>query len=156
MKYGLKKVFILGAGCSADCGYPLGKNLAGQLEEFQTEISGRFPIIELCVRETINLAKQFPQFETLDQLAQGIEDNHKRWAQQGIGASNDILQKEVLCDKQITNAKIAVSTMFLHREQKAQETGLKSYERFIASLFGGGKWDEVTRSAPDCHVLSFN
>jgi hypothetical protein len=142
------KVFILGAGCSADC-YPLGKKLAVQLENFQLEIADRFPIIEQCVRETINLAKEFPQFETLDQLTQGIEDNYKRWAQQqGIGASHAVLQKEVLCDKQITNAKIAVSTMFLNGERKARETGLNSYERFMASLFGGGKWDEVTRNAP--------
>jgi hypothetical protein len=146
------KVFILGAGCSADC-YPLGKSLTAQLEKFQAEISGRFTIVEQCVRETISLAKQFPQFETLDQLTQGIEDNYKRWAQQQPIVD---LQKEVLCDKQITNAKIAVSTMFLNGEQKARETDLKSYERFIASLFGGGKWDEVMRSAPNCHVLSFN
>jgi hypothetical protein len=151
------KVFIPGAGCSVDCGYPLGKRLASQLEEFQTEISGHFPIIEKCVRETINLAKEFPQFDTLDQLTQGIEENYKRWAQQqSIGASHAISQKEILCDMQITNAKIAVSTMFLNREQKARETGLNSYVRFIASLFGGGKRNEVMRSAPNCHVLSFN
>jgi hypothetical protein len=147
------KVFILGAGCSADC-YPLGKSLTAQLEKFQAEISGRFPIVEQCVRETISLAKEFPQFETLDQLTQGIEDNYKRWApQQIMGASR---AGEILCDKQITNAKIAVSTMFINGEQKARETGLKNYERFIASLFGGGKWDEVMRGAPNCHVLSFN
>jgi len=135
----------------------LGKDLASQLEEFQLEISDRFPIVEQCVRETISLTKEFPKFETLDQLTQGLEDNHNRWAQQqGNSASQAILQNEVLCDKQITNAKIAVSTMFLNREQKARDTGLRSYERFIASLFGGGKWDEVMRSAPDCHVLSFN
>lgn len=145
------KIFILGAGCSADC-YPFGKSLTAQLEKFQAEISGRFPIIERCVRETISSAKELPQFETLDQLTQGIEDNYKRWAQQ----HGDSHAKEVLSDKQITNAKIAVSTMFLNGEQKALETGLNSYERFIASLFGGGKWDEVTRSAPNCHVLSFN
>jgi hypothetical protein len=151
------KVFILGAGCSEKCGYPLGKGFAGQLETFQAEIAGRFPIIEQCVRETISLAKEFPQFETLDQLTQGIEDNYNRWAQKlCFGASYADPQKGVLRDKQITNAKIAVSTMFLNREQKARETGLKSYERFIASLFGGGKWDEVMRSAPNCHVLSFN
>jgi hypothetical protein len=150
------KVFILGAGCSADC-YPLGKSLTAQLEKFQAEISGRFPIIEQCVRETISLAKEFPQFETLDQLTQGIEANYKRWApQQSIGDPHAVLQKGVLRDKQITNAKIAVSTMFLNGEQKARDTGLNSYERFIASLFGGGKWDEVMRSAPNCHVLSFN
>ena len=150
------KVFILGAGCSADC-YPLGKSLTAQLEKFQAEISGRFPIVEQCVRETISLAKEFPQFETLDQLTQGIEDNYNRWAQQqGIGGAHAALQKEILCRKQITNAKIAVSTMFIAGEQKARETGLKSYERFIASLFGGGKWDEVMKSAPNCHVLSFN
>jgi len=150
------KIFILGAGCSADC-YPLGKSLTAQLEIFQAEISGHFPIIEQCVRESIGLAKEFPQFETLDQLTQGIEDNYRRWAQQqGIGASHAVLQREVLCDKQIINAKIAVSTMFLNGEQKARETGLKRYEMFITSLFGGGKWDEVMRSAPNCHVLTFN
>jgi hypothetical protein len=146
------KVFILGAGCSADC-YPLGKSLTTQLEKFQTEIFGRFPIVEQCVRETINLAKEFPKFETLDQLTQGLVDNYILWAQEHRTSNH---AKMVLRDKQITNAKIAVSTMFLNGEQKARETGLKSYERFIASLFGGGKWDEVIRNAPDCHVLSFN
>jgi hypothetical protein len=151
------KVFILGAGCSASCGYPLGKGLSAQLEEFQAEISGRFPIIEQCLRDTVTLAKGLPQFDTLDQLAKHVEDDFFQWRQREGSIVWDTASKQraELCDKQIADAKIAVSTMFLGREEKARITGLQSYDRFIASIFGGDPWQEAVNVA-SCHVLTFN
>jgi hypothetical protein len=151
------KVFILGAGCSANCGYPLGKGLVGQLEEFQSEITGRFPIIEQCVRDTINLAKQFPKFDTLDQLTKHAEDDFESWRrrERSIVWDNVDQQRQNLLDKQIADAKIATGTMFLAKEEKAQTIGLQSYERFIASIFGGEPWQEAVKDA-NCHVLTFN
>ena len=151
------KVFILGAGCSANCGYPLGKGLAGQLEEFQAEISGRFPIIEQCVRDTSNLAKQFPKFDTLDQLTKHAEDDFNSWRRRERSSAWDNVdqQRENLLDKQIADAKIATGTMFLAKENKAQKIGLQNYERFIASIFGGEPWQEGVKAA-SCHVLTFN
>jgi hypothetical protein len=151
------KVFILGAGCSADCGYPLGKGLASQLEAFQSEISGRFPIIEQSVRDTIKLAKGLPQFDTLDQLAKHLEDDFTSWRQRKGSIVWDVSsqQREELYDKQIVDAKIAVSTMFLAREEKARKAGLQNYKRFIASIFGGEPWQEGVKAA-NCHMLTFN
>ena len=45
--------------------------------------------------------------------------------------------------------------MFVAREEKARSEGLQSYERFIASIFGGDPWQEGVKAA-DCHVLTFN
>lgn len=151
------KVFILGAGCSANCSYPLGKGLAGQLEEFQAEIAGGFPIIEQCVRDTINLAKQFPKFDTLDQLTKHAEDDYDSWRRRErvVAWDNVDHQRQNLLDKQTADAKIATGTMFLAKEKKSQEIGLKSYERFIASIFGGEPWQEAVKAA-SCHVLTFN
>ena len=151
------KVFIFGAGCSADCGYPLGKGLAAQLEEFHSEILGRFPIIERCVRDTINLANGLPQFDTLDQLAKHAEETFSSWRQRkgGIVWDKDSQERQNLCDKQIMDAKIAVSAMFLAREERAKSKGLPIYERFIASIFGGEPWEEGVKAA-NCHVLTFN
>ena len=151
------KVFILGAGCSADCGYPLGKGLAAQIEEFQSGISGRFPIIGQCVRDTIDLAKGLPQFDTLDQLAKHAEDNFSSWRQRSgsIVWDKGSQERQNLCDKQIMGAKIAVSAMFLAREERARSQGLRSYERFIASIFGGEPWQDGVKAA-NCHVLTFN
>jgi hypothetical protein len=150
------KVFILGAGCSANCGYPLGKGLVGQLEEFQAEITGRFPIIEQCVRDTINLAKQFPKFDTLDQLTKHAEHDFESWRRRERSVVWDSVdqQRQNLLDKQIIDAKIATGTMFLTKEEKAQAIGLQNYERFIASIFGGEPWQEAVKAA-NCHVLTF-
>lgn len=147
------KVFILGAGCSADSGYPLGKSLTSQLEEFQAEISGRFPIIEQCVQDTINLAKQAPQFDTLDQLTKHIEDDFAWRRREGIVVWDT--QKQNLIDKQIVDAKIATGTMFLAKEEKARKMRTPCYERFVASIFGGEPWQEAVKAA-NCHVLTFN
>jgi len=153
----VEKVFILGAGCSDNCGYPLGKGLVAQLEEFRSEISGCFPIIEQCVRDTINLAKGLPQFDTLDQLTKHLEDDFFSWRErEGSTVWNTASrQREELYEKQVLDAKIAVSVMFIAREAQARATGLKSYERFVASIFGGDPWQEGVRAA-NCHVLTFN
>jgi hypothetical protein len=153
------KVFILGAGCSANCGYPLGTGLAGQLEdaEFQSKISGHFPIIERCVRDTVHLAKGLPQFDTLDQLAKHVEDDFALWRQRErsfVWEKTDE-ERSNLRDKQIIDAKIATAAMFLVREEKARKIGSQSYERFIAAIFGGDPWQEAVKAA-DCHVMTFN
>jgi hypothetical protein len=147
------KVFILGAGCSANCGYPLGTELAGQLEdaEFQSEISDRFPIIERCVHDTINLAKGLSRFETLDQLTKHIEDDYSSHTER----EGYLRDRDNLRHKQIIDAKIATATMFLAKEEKAPNIGLERYQRFIASIFGGDPWQEGVKAA-NCHVLSFN
>ena len=139
---------------SADCGYPLGSGLGAQLKVFQSEISGRYPIIENCVRDTINLLADYPRIETLDRLVKNIEDEFDVWRKQRGGnvVDDDWLTREKQIGKRIRNAKIAITTMFLAGEAKALATGLSNYKRFIASVFGGEPWQEGVKAAsPPLH-----
>lgn len=76
------KVFILGAGCSADCGYPLGVGLEPELAEFLKEVPDECPVVTGAVRNTVSLLGSLPRVETLDQLAKHIEDDPGAWQRQ--------------------------------------------------------------------------
>ena len=132
------KVFILGAGCSANCGYPLGKGLVGQLEEFQAEITSRFPIIEQCVRDTINLAKQFPKFDTLDQLTRHAEDDFESWRrrERSIVWDNVDQQRKNLLDKQSS----ALNSGFNPSSGQLEKVELKPGQFSFLKLHGSAGW----------------
>jgi hypothetical protein len=138
------RVFILGAGCSANCGYPLGIALKGQLHDFCCEMPNDCTLIKQSVSETITLLKGLSAIETLDQLAEHLESE--------LRAGN---QSDKQTDEQILNAKVATSAMFLAREETAKKEDLRGYLNLISSLFGGAPWPTgIGRS--DAHVLSFN
>ena len=148
------RVFILGAGCSANYGYPLGNALINQLQQFQSQIPEDCTLIRQSVTDTIALAARYPTIETLDQLAKQIEDDFEAWSSQR-GVSEARGDRERLAAKQIVDAKVATSAMFVAREEHAREKGLASYKRLLESVFGGEPWDEAVATS-DCHVLSFN
>src|SRR6266404_6162030 len=85
------RVFILGAGCSAQCEYPLGNSLASELAEFKSAIPVNCSIIRQCVDNTIALAEilpksqNAPRFDTLDQTAKYIEES---WRPEGSNPSD--------------------------------------------------------------------
>src|SRR6266498_2817313 len=62
------RVFILGAGCSAQYGYPLNVKLSEELNSFGSKISDRCPVIQNAVSKPIELAARFPRADTLDRL----------------------------------------------------------------------------------------
>jgi len=74
------KVFILGAGCSAECGYPLGTGLATDLEKFLRDVPDKCPVIKQSVTDTLNLLRGLPRMETLDQLARRIDKELEKQA----------------------------------------------------------------------------
>jgi len=148
------RVFVLGAGCSAQYGYPLGDTLTDQLQEFRRDIPDDCALISESVSNTITLMKGLPTIETLDQLAKQIDDDFLAWSsQRGIGEPRG--DRERLAAKQILDAKFATSTMFVVREEQARESGLAGYKRLLDSVFGGEPWQEAVEKS-DCHVLSFN
>lgn len=138
------RVFILGAGCSAKCGYPLGIGLTDQLQQFYWELLNDCARIKQSVSDTINLMKGVPSIETLDQLAKHLEEE--------CGAHR---QTEKQTDQQILNAKIATSAMFVAREEAAKKVDLQGYLNLIASIFGGDPW-QIGIEMSNAHVLSFN
>src|SRR5438105_14608695 len=113
------RVFILGAGCSAAFGYPLGRGLRTELREFLgSPALDRCPTITRHVKDTVDLLAGLPKIETLDRLAKHVTDELDSWRQRegGVVFSDAHRAKEYLADKQILDAKIAISTMFLARE----------------------------------------
>ena len=69
------RVFILGAGCSVECGYPMGTGLLTEFEKFLAEIPSECPRIKQSVAATIELLGQLPGAETLDRLAARVEQD---------------------------------------------------------------------------------
>jgi len=151
------RVFILGAGCSANCEYPLGIDLTRQLQKFALDIPTDCTRIKQSVSDTITLMRGLPAIETLDQLAKQIDDDFLAWsAQRGsMIADRTCLDKERLANKQILDAKVAISAMFVVREENARRRGLPGYHRLLEFLFEGEPWQEAVGES-DCHVLSFN
>lgn len=154
------RVFILGAGCSVECGYPLGTGLAagfekflGEIQEFPDEKCGR---IKRSLISTLKLLRETPGVETLDQLAARLERVLNDWKRQrgSSVADSEYQERGNIAARQILDAKIATSTMFLSREDKARQTGLRSYKSFITQILGGPPWEEARKV--DCTVLTFN
>ena len=88
------RVFILGAGCSADCSYPLAADFKKALDQFYSHVSDDCPTIKQAVRDTTTLMESLPDIQTLDQLARHIDDELK--SRQG--------QKEQIAEKRILDA----------------------------------------------------
>jgi hypothetical protein len=154
------RVFILGAGCSVECGYPPGTGLAAEFEKFLREIQGlpdeKCGRIKRSLISTLKLLRETPGVETLDQLAARVEQDLNDWKRQRGSpfADSEYLERENIAARQILDAKIATSAMFLAREDKARQTGLRSYRSFIAQILGGPPWEEARKAA--CFVLTFN
>src|SRR5437016_3157564 len=148
------RVFILGAGCSAKYGYPLGNALADQLKKFYRDIPNECARIKQSVSNTVNLMNGLSALETLDQLAKHLEEKLAAW-DRTTGSSDDYSNKEKQTDDQILNAKIATSAMFSVKEEKARETNFHGYKRLLDSVCGGEPWQEAVAQS-DCRVLTFN
>lgn len=153
------KVFILGAGCSADCGYPLGVGFATELEKFLCEIPDKCPVIKQTVDKTLKLLVGLPEIQTLDQLAKHLEDEMVAWRRKQGGTihnENEFFERLALVQKQIRDAKIATSALFCGKEAMAHKMpAFQRYKLLVAQIFGGYPWQDAVKEA-DCHVLTFN
>ena len=152
------RVFILGAGCSADCGYPLGAGFKNALDQFRSQIPDDCLTIKQTVCDTVTLMESLPDIQTLDQLARHIDEELESWRKQRNWHTDleDSKRDKIARDK-ILDAKIATSALFLTLEEKIPKSGIEKYKDFIVSILGGrAQTLEDVFSQADCHVLSFN
>jgi hypothetical protein len=143
------KVFILGAGCSADYGYPLGLKLVEELRKFHDKIRGQFPLIQEAVNKSIELASKFPEAKTLDDLVNRCEERYK---------NKPDTEQEKLTDEEILSAKIATTALFLDNETEARGKNLEGYKKFLLpAVFGLDPpyWQTAINDS-DCSVFTFN
>ncbi len=152
------RVFILGAGCSIECGYPPGTGLRTELERFHHEVPDRCPGTKQSVTDTIKLLGDLPRIETLDQLASYCDGSVGAWTRKHgpiIEDEADFGGRKRGAAKGIFDAKMATSAMFLFREDAARRTGLPRYKRLITEILGGEPWRDALQET-SCHVLTFN
>ena len=121
-----KKVFILGAGCSARYGYPLGLKLVDELRGFLAKIPGGGAVIEGAVKDAVALAAEFPEADTLDKLVNLADERliHFKAREHTSRLTEAYTKEEGLTNQQVLNAKIATAALFLDREPAARETTL--------------------------------
>lgn len=156
-----KRVFILGAGCSAQYGYPLGVKLVDELSNFLAkvgEIPSGCPIIQSAVRNSVDLAASFSEADTLDKLVNLSEERFKNFT---VGTcvwkNSGMEQEEKLTYDEILNAKLAIAALFLDKEREARKKTLKGYkECLLPSIFERCfDWQSAVKKS-DCSVLTFN
>jgi len=152
-----KIVYILGAGCSANYGYPLAKDFRVVLKEYGEVLSQKHNCERLkqCVTDTVNLMKRY-QSPTIDRLVlQIVEEKEHQKRPLGFIATQKHFDLDALEQRQILAAKIATVALFLEREGKARKTGLQGYRDFLNIIFEGNRNQSVLKSTTS-RVLSFN
>lgn len=114
------KVFILGAGCSADYGYPLAKDFVECLKNYGKELETRANCDRLkqSVASTIALMEQ-SRTQTIDRLVRWIDEEPTRIGSRSIlyehPDNKPWKEKTSWADEQILNAKIVTMALFLER-----------------------------------------
>jgi hypothetical protein len=150
-----KKVYILGAGCSVNYGYPLAKNFLEALKQYQATLERRENCKQLkqCLTNTVTLMEG-RNAPTVDRLVRWIEDDIARqgfhWTQ---GLENAKFTQKV--EEKIRDAKIATIAVFLEKEAVAWQTELSSYDALLHIIFNSNRNPDALQSTSDC-VLSYN
>jgi hypothetical protein len=126
------RVYILGAGCSKDCGYPLGPEMKDDLEGFGQSLDPATSLRLLkAVKDTVDL--MVGTTDTVDILVQKLYGGH---LDSRIGGSQNQ-------HPYVVSATLATAAAFLAKEPAARQTGLKQFREFISDLFPCAKarWD---------------
>ena len=143
------EVYIIGAGCSVEAGYPLAGDMRDQLEEFGTSIITDSPVVsEWCI-STARIMREF-NTQTLDELTEGlINRTIIRPEFQGVTAHTQFVFPT------IRKAKAAITAYFFSLEPKAEIKGLEPYKQFVDEILpmtdGGGVLEKSNK-----RVISFN
>lgn len=140
------KVYILGAGCSKHCGYPLGPEIKDDLERFGQSLDpATSPRLLKAVKDTVALMGG--SVDTIDTLVQKLYGGQ---LDRQIGGSQ-------FRHPRVQTATLAVSAAFLAKEKKVWEFGFGRYRDFLYQLFPGAQsnWFAIERSNRP-HVLTFN
>jgi hypothetical protein len=141
-------VYILGAGCSVNYGYPLAKDFVNKLKAFSADLKDDCQGIKKCVDSTVALMEKM-HVATVDDLVSRIDS--------GICDENiPNTQKTGVRVQRIRNAKIATEVYFLSLEAAARKSGLDSYHGLLHKILPGARpWYQRLVSC-DSHVLTFN
>ena len=147
---GAPKVFILGAGCSVDCDYPLANDFLKTLDTFSMSNHVVHPTTERIRRSAMNTAELLRKesYQTIDELVEAIENGV-------FDGSGTHQQKRQIQQSRIYEAKVATAALFLTLEPHAKKTGLGRYSEFIKEILPVAEWYTALRES-DCRVLTFN
>jgi hypothetical protein len=147
-------VFILGAGCSKHCGYPLGPEMKEDLEHFGQSVDPQTsPRLRKAVTDTTELMGG--TVDTIDTLVQKLYD---RQLDSQIGVENaDVRTRAMVRHRRAQTASLAITAAFLAKEKRVRELGFSRYRNLLYQLFPGAasNWFAINRSACP-HVLTFN
>ena len=140
------KVYILGAGCSKHCGYPLGPEMRDELEQFALSLDpATSPRLLKAVTDTLELMAGTT--ETIDILVQKLFG----------GTFDHVLGGRQNVFRRAASATLAASAALLEKEPSARKTGFRRYREFISDLFSGAETNWLAMPQPNhCHVLTFN
>ena len=148
------KLYVLGAGCSSDCGYPLASEFATDLREWANNLD---PVAASrllgCVRDTLSLMGG--TIDTVDTLVWKIDRGEFDQSKAVMG--EEMMKEHQRRAQRVHAAKLAISALFQSREAAALDTGLKRYREFLSDVFPGAEnfWFGKVAETP-CAVLSFN
>lgn len=144
------KVYILGAGCSVGCGYPLATGFVSVLEEFSADLArnpGCAKIKRAC-DETVRLLKEHG--------ANTVDDLVARLGAQARDSSQVLtINERQRLDRQVDAAKIATYAFFLHLESQAR-TKLSRYDNFLREILGQPPQWRRSLATSKVRVLTFN
>ena len=152
-----KAVYILGAGCSVNYGYPLAKDFRATLKEYADTLGQRpnCERLKQCVTNTVKLMEQY-QSPTVDRLvSKTVDEIELQRRPLGIIATQRHFDLDKQEQDQILDAKRATVALFLDRETSARKSGLQGYRDFLNIIFEGNRDPSVLKSTAS-RVLSFN
>ena len=142
-------VYVLGAGCSVRCGYPLGAGFVPALEDFSRCLGNDAQKLKRCIRETAALMREV-NAQTMDEFVHRI---YNRALDDPGLSSTDAYGVQL---QRIRKAKIATAALFLKLEQATKPETLAGYQRLILRMFPGpGMWQQRIGNG-NCRLLTFN
>lgn len=145
-------VYVLGAGCSANYGYPLATGFIPALETFSREFLTDVPDrqrLKQCVDQTVALMRH-ASVQTIDAL---IDRIHKQLLDD---CRHSDLQASGIRLQRVRSVKIATVALFLWLERVAKSKPLDGYERLLLELFPGSDPLHQRLKRSNYRVLTFN
>ena len=155
-----KAIYILGAGCSANYGYPIANDFLNDLKKYECVLEERVNCEHLrtIVADTISLLQLY-QTPTIDRLVRRMAEEPGRIGSQSMIYDHPDNQtwrdKIAWADEKVLNAKRVTMAMFIEREEKVRETALCGYRDFLGDLFDGNR-DLNALTKTNGRVLGYN
>jgi hypothetical protein len=143
------EVYILGAGCSVEAGYPLAAGMRDKLEEFGRTIAIDSPIVSEWCTYTAGLMRE-SNAQTLDELTEGLINRTRQ-----IPNATGVQRHSEFVFPVIRKAKASISAYFFSLEPKAIIKGLQPYKDFIDEILPMKDGTSLLTKS-NKRVLSFN